>query len=203
MAKTPQNIFPLFEQLVQRHEKEQLLKQKGLAIWMTGLSGSGKTTIAIAAERILHEQGILTQVLDGDNVRTGINNNLGFSESDRKENIRRIAEVNKLFVQCGVVVINCFVSPVKELRQLAKSIIGSEDFVEVFVDTPLEVCESRDVKGLYQKARKGLIADFTGISAPFEVPVKPDLILTTAGQTAEVCAAQLTDVILNRIKLND
>lgn len=203
MTKTPENIFPLFEQLVQRHEKEQLLKQKGLAIWMTGLSGSGKTTIAIAAERMLHQQGILTQVLDGDNVRTGINNNLGFSETDRKENIRRIAEVNKLFVQCGVVVINCFVSPVEELRQSAKSIIGSEDFVEVFVDTPLEVCESRDVKGLYQKARKGLIADFTGISAPFEVPVKPDLILTTAGQTAEVCAAQLTDVILNRIKLND
>jgi adenylylsulfate kinase len=203
MTEMPENIFPLFEQLVQRHEKEQLLKQKGLAIWMTGLSGSGKTTIAIATERMLHQQGILTQVLDGDNVRTGINNNLGFSETDRKENIRRIAEVNKLFVQCGVMVINCFVSPIEELRQLAKSIIGSEDFVEVFVDTPLEVCESRDVKGLYQKARKGLIADFTGISAPFEVPVKPDLILTTAGQTVEVCAAQLTDVILNRIKLKD
>lgn len=200
MSTTPENIFPLFERLVQRHEKEQLLNQKGLAVWMTGLSGSGKTTIAIAAERILHGKGILTQVLDGDNVRSGINNNLGFSETDRKENIRRIAEVNKLFVNCGVVTINCFVSPVEELRQLAKEIIGPLDFIEVFVDTPIEVCESRDVKGLYQKARAGLIADFTGISAPFEIPKKPDLIMNTTGISAEICAAQLVDAIWSRIK---
>ena len=146
------NIFPTTD-ILQRVAKEKLLGQRGLCIWFTGLSGSGKTTIAIALEKELHLKGRLTQILDGDNIRAGINNNLGFSEIDRLENIRRIAEVTKLFVNCGVITICCFVSPTEEIRTIAKSIIGEDDFVEVFVNTPLAVCEQRDVKGLYAKAR--------------------------------------------------
>ncbi|MBL0328182.1 MAG: adenylyl-sulfate kinase [Bacteroidetes bacterium] len=170
-------IFPT-DKILQRADKERLLNQKGIAIWFTGLSGSGKTTIAIALEKELSEKGLLTQILDGDNVRTGINNNLGFSDADRTENIRRIAEVTKLFVNCGVITICCFVSPTEEIRAVAKNIIGKDDFVEVFVNTSLEVCEKRDIKGLYAKARKGEIKDFTGISAPFEKPKNPAIELT-------------------------
>ena len=171
------NIFPT-DKILQRADKEQLLKQKGIAIWFTGLSGSGKTTIAIALEKKLYEKGLLTQILDGDNIRTGINNNLGFSDADRIENIRRIAEITKLFVNSGIIAICCFVSPTEEIRTIAKNIIGKDDFVEVFVNTPLEICEKRDVKGLYAKARKGEIKDFTGINAPFEAPVNPAIELT-------------------------
>ncbi len=158
---------------------------------MTGLSGSGKTTIAVAFERLLNEKGLLTQVLDGDNVRTGICNNLGFSEEDRKENIRRIAEVSKLFVHCGIVTINCFVSPTEEIRHQAKQIIGEKDFIEVYVNTPLAVCEQRDVKGLYAKARRGEIKNFTGIDAPFEAPANPSMELRTAEQNINQCVEQL------------
>jgi adenylylsulfate kinase len=163
------NIFPT-DKILQRNAKENLLSQKGVCIWFTGLSGSGKTTIATELEKKLHEKKLLTQILDGDNIRAGINNNLGFSEQDRLENIRRIAEITKLFVNCGVITICCFVSPTEEIRSIARSIIGEKDFVEVFVNTPLEICEARDVKGLYAKARKGEIKDFTGINAPFEIP---------------------------------
>lgn len=189
------NIFPT-DKILQRADKEQLLKQKGIAIWFTGLSGSGKTTIAIALENNLNEKGLLTQILDGDNIRTGINSNLGFSDTDRIENIRRIAEVTKLFVNCGVVTICCFVSPTEEIRNNAKSIIGSADFIEVFVNTPLEVCENRDVKGLYAKARKGEIKDFTGINAPFEAPVNPEIVLTDA-----LSIEESVKKILDKIKL--
>jgi adenylylsulfate kinase len=168
------NIFPT-DKILQRSDKERMLKQKGLAIWMTGLSGSGKTTIAIALEQELNKKGKLTQVLDGDNIRAGINNNLGFSDADRTENIRRIAEVAKLFVNCGVITICCFVSPTNVIRSAAKSIISAEDFVEIFVNTSLQVCEKRDVKGLYAKARKGEIKDFTGVNAPFEPPAHADI----------------------------
>ena len=178
------HIYPT-DQNLQRADKEKLLHQKSQVIWFTGLSGSGKTTIALALEKELHQRGILTQVLDGDNIRAGINNNLGFSETDRLENIRRIAEVAKLFVNCGVVTICCFVSPTLEIRQLAKNIIGEVDFVEVFVNTPLEVCEQRDVKGLYAKARKGEIKDFTGIDAPFEAPTDPTIELNTTQLSIE------------------
>lgn len=171
------NIFPT-DKILQRADKEKLLKQKGIAIWFTGLSGSGKTTIAIALEKELHNKGLLTQILDGDNIRAGINNNLGFSDADRIENIRRIAEITKLFVNSGIITICCFVSPTEEIRNNAKSIIGANDFIEVFVNTPLEICEQRDVKGLYAKARKGEIKDFTGITAPFEAPVNPTIELT-------------------------
>ena len=146
---------------------------------MTGLSGSGKTTIGTHIEHELNKRGYLTQVLDGDNIRSGINNNLGFSEEDRYENIRRIAEVSKLFMNCGIICINSFISPTREIRHMAMEIIGKENFIEVFINAPLEVCESRDVKGLYKKAREGKIKNFTGIDAPFEEPIKPDIELKT------------------------
>ncbi len=167
---------------------------------MTGLSGSGKTTIAAALERKLAEKGILTQVLDGDNVRTGICNNLGFSEDDRTENIRRIAEVSKLFVNCGIVTINCFVSPTRDIRTMAKDIIGADDFVEVYVNTSFEECERRDVKGLYKKARAGEIKNFTGLDAPFEAPDRPDVDVPTAGRSVEECADQVLAAIMGRIR---
>lgn len=179
------NIFPIFDQIVGRKEKEQLLNQTAKVIWMTGLSGSGKSTIAIALEKELAQKGFLTQVLDGDNIRIGINNNLGFSDADRTENIRRIAEVSKLFVNCGVITINCFVSPTNAIRNAAKEIIGGADFIEVFIDTPIEICEQRDVKGLYKKARAGEIKDFTGINAPFEAPENATIVVKTANKTVE------------------
>lgn len=192
------NIFSVFDELLQRKDKEKLLSQHGCVIWLTGLSGSGKTTLANYLERKLHELGHLTMVLDGDNIRTGINSNLGFSDADRLENIRRIAEVSKLFLNCGVITINAFVSPTKEIRTLAKAIIGKEDFYEIFVDTPLEVCELRDTKGLYDKARKGEIKDFTGISAPFEAPEKPALKIETADKTIEQSGTQLLEFVISK-----
>lgn len=193
------NIFPIFDKMLPRSEKEQVLNQNARVFWLTGLSGSGKTTLAIQLERQLYELGYLTQLLDGDNIRSGLNANLGFSEEDRTENIRRIAEVSKLFLNCGVITIACFVSPTEAIRNQAKQIIG-EDFVEVFVDTPLEICEQRDVKGLYKKARAGEIKDFTGISAPFEAPEKPEIHLKTANQSIEETVKQLLEKIIPIIK---
>lgn len=161
MNPVQDNIHPIFHRLLQRSDKETMLKQRSKVIWLTGLSGSGKSTIAEAVEKILHEKGYLTMLLDGDNIRTGINNNLTFSDADRIENIRRIAEVSKLFLNCGIITLNSFVSPTNEIRAMAKNIIGEADFVEVYVNAPLEVCEARDVKGLYAKARAGLIPDLT------------------------------------------
>ena len=143
------HIYPIFDRMLQRNDREKLLGQKGIMLWFTGLSGSGKSTLAIALERELYNSGILCRILDGDNIRTGINNNLGFTEADRVENIRRIAEVAKLFVDCGVVTIAAFISPTEQIRQMAADIIGKDDFFEIYVNTPLEVCEERDVKGLY------------------------------------------------------
>lgn len=199
MKNEGRNIFSVFDEILQRKDKENLLNQRSIAIWMTGLSGSGKTTIAIALEQLLNKKGFLTQVLDGDNVRTGINNNLGFSEEDRTENIRRIAEINKLFINCGIITISCFVSPTIAIRQQAKQIIGANDFVEVFINTPIEVCEKRDVKGLYAKARKGEIKNFTGIDAPFEAPETDFINLTTADTTPSEAARLLLDHILTKI----
>lgn len=194
------HIHPVFDRLLQRSDKEALLGQHGLCLWMTGLSGSGKSTIAGELERVLHATQVYTIVLDGDNVRTGLNNNLGFSEADRAENIRRIAEVARLFVQNGAVVICCFVSPTASIREQAKAIIGAEDFVEVFIDTPLEECERRDVKGLYAKARAGEVKDFTGISAPFEPPTQADVIVSTTDRGPGDCAGDIFEFILPRIK---
>lgn len=178
-------IYPIFDKMMSREDKEKLLGQHGIMIWMTGLSGSGKSTIAIAVERELHRRGILCRILDGDNIRTGINSNLGFSAEDRRENIRRIAEIGKLFVETGIVTIACFVSPTIGLRQMARNIIGAKDFCEVYIATPLSECERRDVKGLYARARRGEVKDFTGISAPFEAPEHPDLCLETSQMTLE------------------
>ena len=199
MSVTPENIHTTFDRILQRKDKELLLNQKGLVVWMTGLSGSGKTTIAVALEKMLAEKGVLTQVLDGDNIRSGINNNLSFSEEDRKENIRRISEVSKLFVNCGIVTLNCFVSPTKDIRQQAKDILD-DDMVEVFVNTPFEECEKRDVKGLYAKARAGEIKNFTGLDAPFEAPENPFLDVKTVGRSVEDCAKQIYDAVLPLIK---
>lgn len=196
MSPVQDNIHPIFDRLLQRGDKETMLKQRSKVIWLTGLSGSGKSTIAEAVEKILHERGYLTMLLDGDNIRTGINNNLTFSDSDRVENIRRIAEVSKLFLNCGIITLNSFVSPTNEIRTLAKNIIGETDFVEVYVNAPLEVCEARDVKGLYAKARAGLIPDFTGITSPFEAPEHPALEIRTDQMEIQESVQRLIDFII-------
>lgn len=180
-----ENIHPIFDRLLQRSDREQRLGQRSRALWLTGLSGSGKSTIAQALERKLHNEGFFAQVLDGDNIRSGINNNLSFSSEDRQENIRRIAEISKLYVNTGIITINSFISPTIVIRQEAKDIIGATDFTEVYINTPLEVCEARDVKGLYKKARSGEIKGFTGIDAPYEAPIHPDVEVKTDGQSIE------------------
>ena len=196
MADSIKAIYPIFDKMMSRQDKESLLGQKGIMIWMTGLSGSGKSTVAIGVEHELHKRGILCRILDGDNIRAGINSNLGFSAEDRKENIRRIAEIGKLFVDTGIVTIACFVSPTLELRQMARDIIGPDDFREVYIATPLEECERRDVKGLYARARKGEVKDFTGISAPFEAPTNPDLSLDTSQMTLKDEVEAVVDLCL-------
>ncbi|MCZ4695276.1 adenylyl-sulfate kinase [Ancylomarina euxinus] len=200
MISKATNIHPVFDRIVGREEKEQILNQKARVIWMTGLSGSGKTTIAIGLEKALQKRGFLTQILDGDNIRTGINKNLGFSEEDRTENIRRIAEVSKLFVNCGIITINCFVSPTLAIREQAKEIIGDDDFREIYVNASYEECEKRDVKGLYKKARNGEIKNFTGLDAPFEAPENAFLEIKTADISIEESVKCLVDAILSDIK---
>ena len=190
------NIFPVFERILGKEHKEKLLRQHAKVIWIYGLSGSGKTTIAIALEKALHDRGFLTQILDGDNVRKGINNNLGFTEEDRNENLRRIGEVNKLFCNCGVITINCFISPLKANRETVSEIVGKENFVEIFVDTPIEECERRDVKGLYKKARAGELKNFTGIDAPFEIPGDPQIRVETLDKSPEKIVSDILETVL-------
>lgn len=196
----PNHVYPIFDRMLSRADKEELLHQKGLMVWFTGLSGSGKSTIAIALERELHKRGLLCRILDGDNIRSGINNNLGFSAADRVENIRRIAEVGRLFVDTGIITLAAFISPNNDIRKMAASIIGEDDFMEVYVSTPIEECERRDVKGLYAKARRGEIANFTGISAPFEAPEHPALSLDTSVLNLEESVHQLLEKILPKIR---
>lgn len=174
-----EHIHPIFHELIQRPDRERFLRQHSRVLWLTGLSGSGKSTIAQHLERRLLEEGFFAQVLDGDNIRSGINNNLGFSEADRRENIRRIAEIARLYVNSGIICINSFISPTREIRQLARDIIGDDDFIEVYINAPLAVCEARDVKGLYAKARAGEIRGFTGIDQPYEAPEAPALEIRT------------------------
>ena len=200
MSEKVTHIHPTFQHLLQRSDKENLLHQKAICIWMTGLSGSGKSTIAQGFEKKLYENGILTAVLDGDNVRSGINKNLGFSEEDRIENIRRIAEINKLFLQNGIVTINSFVSPTKDIRELAKDIIG-EDFYEVYINASFDECAKRDVKGLYKKALSGEIKNFTGVDAPFEAPAYAVLEIKTAEQTVEESIETIYNYFINKITL--
>ena len=195
------NIHPIFERMQSREDKERQLGQRGLTIWFTGLSGSGKSTLAIALERRLSERGILCRILDGDNVRTGINRGLGFSDEHRRENIRRIAEVCRLFIDTGVVVLASFVSPNESLRAMARDIIGEQDFVEVYVSTSFEECCRRDVKGLYQKALRGEIADFTGVTSAYEPPASPLLSIDTEGRSIEECVEEIERVVINKITL--
>ena len=197
---TNKHIHPVFDRIIQRETKEALIGQQAKTLWLTGLSGSGKSTIAIGVEKELYQMGYLTQILDGDNIRSGINNNLGFSVEDRMENIRRIAEVSKLFIHCGVITINSFVSPTIAIRKLARDIIGRNDFIEIYINAPLDVCEKRDVKDLYKKARRGEIKNFTGIDAPFEAPEKPFLEIHTDRQTVDESIQIVIKNILPLIK---
>ena len=183
MAK---HIYP-HEGVVKREHRERLLGQRGVTLWFTGLSGAGKSTLAVAVEEALHKLGALTYILDGDNIRSGINNNLSFSPEDRKENIRRIAEIAKLFREAGVITLTAFISPYREDRQLARDLAGTDDFIEVFADASLDSCEERDPKGLYKKARAGQIPEFTGISAPYEAPENPELHIRTDQNSIEDC----------------
>jgi adenylylsulfate kinase len=176
---------------VSRTDREKLLGQRGCTIWLTGLSGSGKSTIAVAAEKALAQKGRLTYILDGDNIRHGLNANLGFSPADRTENIRRIGEVSKLFTDAGIIVFTSFISPYRADRDAVRKIMGKGDFVEAWVQASVDTCESRDVKGLYKKARAGEIPEFTGISAPYEEPLKPEVVLDTNGQSVDQSVATL------------
>ena len=193
------HIYPIFDRMLSRSDKEELLEQHSVMIWFTGLSGSGKSTIAIALERELQKRGLLCRILDGDNIRSGINNNLGFSAEDRIEKIRRIDEIAGLWVDTGIITIAAFISPNNDIREMAANIIGKEDFMEIYVSTPIEECERRDVKGLYAKARKGEIKNFTGISAPFEAPQHPALSLDTSKLSVEESVNKLLELILPRV----
>ncbi|GAB4252840.1 MAG: adenylyl-sulfate kinase [Ekhidna sp.] len=200
MGDFKENIIP-HDHLVKREDRNRKTNHKSKVIWFTGLSGSGKSTLAGALETYLHNNGYRTYILDGDNIRGGLNNDLDFSDASRKENIRRISEVAKLFVDAGVVVLTAFISPFKEDRAAAKKVIGDDDFIEVFVECPLEVCEQRDVKGLYKKARAGKIKHFTGIDSPFEEPNSPDLSINTAENSKESCLKELIENIEPKLRL--
>src|SRR5690625_5065 len=193
------NILPIHNRSVGREEKESLMNQKGQAFWLTGLSGSGKSTIALAVERRLIDRQKMVILLDGDNVRNGLCKDLSFSEVDRSENIRRISELVKILVENGLVVLCTFISPQEEMREEAKRIIGEDDFHLIFVDAPIDLCIERDPKGLYAKAIRGEIDEFTGISAPFDPPSRPDLVIDTAQHTMEESSQILFDYILKNI----
>ena len=195
------NIYPVFDRIYDRKVKEEILRQSAKVIWFTGLSGSGKTTLAANLEKELFFRRFFCQVLDGDNIRSGINNNLGFNHEDRLENIRRIAEVSKLLINTGMITLCSFISPTHEIRQMAKNIIGEKDFIEIFLNPPMEVCEQRDTKGLYKKARAGLIKDFTGISSPFEAPEHPDLEIDTSVTSIKDSVDLIFNAIIDQITL--
>lgn len=194
-----ENIIP-HQHTVTLDDRIEKNGHKPKLVWFTGLSGSGKSSLANALEKQLHNRGLNTYILDGDNIRSGLNKDLDFSELSRKENIRRIAEVSKLFVDAGIVVLTAFISPFRENRKFARELVGSEHFIEVFVDCPLEVCESRDVKGLYAKARAGEIPDFTGITSPFEEPENPDIVVKTNEVSLEDSLKPLIDKVLPKLK---
>ncbi len=196
MAQQKATNITWHETTVTAEDREKLLNQKGCVIWFTGLSGSGKSTLANAVEYVLHQQRHHTYVLDGDNVRHGLNKNLGFSPEDREENIRRIGEVAKLFADAGSIVMTAFISPYRADRDQARALIAEGRFIEVFVDCPLEVCEERDTKGLYKKARAGEIKEFTGISAPYESPLNPEVTVNSAELSIEACAGAVVSALV-------
>jgi adenylylsulfate kinase len=198
MSETKSQHIVWHHHTVTREERERLGGHKGCTIWLTGLSASGKSTIGNLLDAVLAERGMRSYILDGDNVRHGLNKDLGFSPADRTENIRRIGEVAKLFTEAGVIVVTAFISPYRADRDQVRKIMKEGDFLEVFVDAPLAVCEQRDPKGLYKKARAGEVKEFTGISAPYEAPEKPELVLDTGEHSAEACAEQLFDFLAER-----
>ena len=195
------NIHPEFHRFLHRHDKENLLGQRGIVVWLCGLSGSGKSTIANAAERVLHQQGRFTTILDGDNLRTGLNSNLGFTDQDRLENIRRISEVAKVFVSQGIITFVSAITPRGELRDIARGLLA-DDLFEVYIQASYEACEQRDVKGLYAKAARGEIAHFTGKDGSFEPPQNPDLVLDTETTTIEDAAFELLEAIRKKIAVH-
>jgi len=198
MSEVTHNIHPEFSRQLAREDKEKLLGQKGAVVWLYGMSGSGKSTIANAAEKVLHQQGRMTTILDGDNLRTGLNQHLGFSDDDRRENIRRVAHVAKILAQQGILTLVSVITPRQELRDLARDIIG-DDYYEVFVKASYDLCEKRDVKGLYAKAATGEIENYTGKDSQFEEPSKPDLIIETEGQEVADSVTILLDAVHSKI----
>lgn len=195
MQELPKNIKEYYEKFNVRESKESFLNQNAKAIWLTGLSGAGKTTLSIALEQELFKRGFLCHIIDGDNVRNKLNKDLGFTDNDRSENIRRIAEVSSMFINAGIITINAFVSPTTKIRNIAKNIIGENDFLEVFINSSLETCEKRDIKGLYKKARIGEIKEFTGISSPYEKPINP----FTEIKTDDLSIEQSINLLLDKI----
>ena len=195
-----EHIYPIFDTILNKEDKEKLLNQKAKVFWLIGLSGSGKSSLARGLENELFEKGYLTKLIDGDNLRSGLNKNLGFSAEDRYENIRRAAEAARLFVNCGVITICSFIAPTEEIRAMAKEIMGKSNYYEIFLDCPVNVCEQRDTKGLYKKARNGEIKEFTGISAPFETPKDPALILHTDIESMDESLEKLVKAVEREIK---
>ncbi len=200
-----ENIYPEFARMLGRNEKERLLRQRGLVVWMYGLSGSGKSTLANALERRLHADGLLTQILDGDNIRSGLNRNLGFSDDDRAENIRRIAEVAKLYLHTGVITLTSFITPRRDLRQLARATVGAADFLEVYIRASFETCAKRDPKGLYAKVAAGEVEQFTGRDSGFEEPEEADdaHIVDTEANDLTACLERLYTLVLPRVRSTD
>jgi len=195
MSQDIEHIYPVFDKMLPREAKEELLDQRGTVIWIYGLSGSGKSTLANLLERSLHEAGRMVKVLDGDNVRSGLNNNLGFSDEDRLENIRRVAEVAKLFAETGIITITSFITPREELRELARAIIGENDFLEVYAKASYKTCSDRDPKGLYAKVKAGEVKQFTGKDSAFEESEEPDLVIDTESGSEEESLAILLEVV--------
>ncbi len=193
------NLFPIHSKITQLH-REEMMGQKAKVIWFTGLSGSGKSTLAVQLEAYLFQQGYKPYLLDGDTIRTGLNKDLSFTDKGRVENIRRIGEVTKLLLDAGVIVLSAFISPFRADREQVKKIVGSENFIEVFVDAPLEVCEQRDVKGLYKRARAGEVKNFTGIDSPYEVPEHPDVVIHTNEINVDQALAMLVQYVEQRIE---
>lgn len=200
MSSNLDHIYPIFDKMLPREAKEELLGQRGGVIWMYGLSGSGKSTLANLLERRLHESGRMVKILDGDNVRAGLNKNLGFSDEDRLENIRRVAEVAKLFADSGIVTIASFITPNNELRSLAREIIGDEDLLEVYVKASFETCSERDPKGLYAKVKAGEVKQFTGKDSAFEEPNNPDLVVDTEALSEEGSLSLLLEAAEAKVK---
>jgi adenylylsulfate kinase len=194
-----EHIYP-FQTKVSKDQREALMDQQATLIWFTGLSGSGKSTLAVQLEAQLHARGFKTYLLDGDNIRVGLNKDLEFTDEGRVENIRRIGEVSKLMMDAGIIVLSAFISPFKIDRDLVKEIVGPENYFEVFVNAPLEVCEERDVKGLYKKARAGVVKNFTGVDSPYEMPANPNITINTTTMTVDESVAKLEELIVPRLK---